>query len=82
MEGEIEHGLASLHLSQEKEKEFFTRCLGMVDYVNKMAMDILMDFIDNASGPLTRQVLRNTPEVVAIKAFEKALDSVKTVLSD
>ena len=77
-----EKGLASLNLTEEMEQEFFTRCFGMIDYINAMVTDLLMDYVDNASGPLSRQVLRNSPEVVAVKAFEKAIKNINIILSD
>ena len=82
MDGQPDKGLASLNLTEEMEQEFFTRCFGMIDYVNAMVTDIVMDYVDNASGPLSRQVLRNSPEVVAVKAFEKAIRNVNVILSD
>ena len=82
MENETRKGLESLNFSEEMEQEFFTRCFGMVDYLNAMATDIIMDFVDNASSPIGRQVLRNSPEVVAVKAFEKAIHSLNIMLSD
>ena len=82
MKNETKKGLASLNLSTEMEQEFFTRCFSMVDYLNAMATDIIMDFVDTASGPLSKQVLRNSPEVVAVKAFEKAICSLNIILSD
>ena len=82
MENETKKGLASLNPSTEMEQEFFTRCFSMVDYLNAIATDIIMEYVDNASGPLSRQVLRNSPEVVAVKAFEKAIGSVNIILSD
>ncbi len=82
MENETKKGLKSLNLSEEIEQEFFTRCFSTVDYLNAVATDIIMDFIDNASGPLSRQILRHSPEVVALKAFEKAINSLNIILSD
>ena len=82
MENEQGKGLSSMNLSDEMEQEFFTRCFSMVDYLNAIATDIIMDFLGNASGPLTRQVIRTSPEVVAVKAFEKAITSVNVLLSE
>jgi hypothetical protein len=82
MGNETKKGLESLNLTEEMEQEFFTRCFSMVDYLNAIATDIIMDFIDNASSPIGRQVLRNSPEVVAVKAFEKAITSVNVLLSE
>jgi hypothetical protein len=56
--------------------------LGGNHYLNALATDIIMDFIDNASGPLSRQVLRHSPQVIAVKAFEKAIHSLNIVLSE
>ncbi len=82
MTGEGKKGLESCNLSAEMEQEFFTRCFSMVDYVNAMATDIIMDYVDNASGPLARQILRNSPEVVAVKAFEQAISGLNIMLSE
>jgi hypothetical protein len=82
MKNETKKGLEALDLSEEMEQEFFTRCFSTVDYLNAIATDIIMDFIDNASGPLSRQVLRNSPEVIAVKAFQKAIHSLNIILSD
>ena len=66
-------GLASMRLSEEKEKEILSRCFRMVDYLSEMATEILMEFIENASCPMARHLLLNSPEVLAVKAFEKAI---------
>ena len=73
MNNETERGLASMHLSSEKENEVFSRCFNMVDYLNEMAVNIIMELIENTECPVTKQILRNTPEVIAVKAFEKAI---------
>jgi hypothetical protein len=70
------NGLASLSLSDEKEKEILSRCYRMVDYLNDTATEILMEFIDNASCPVARQLLLNSPEILALKAFEKAINDI------
>lgn len=69
-------GLASLDLSPQKEEEIFTRCFTMVDYLNEAAIEIIMDFLHNTSCPLAKQVLRNSPETIAIKSFEKAINTL------
>jgi hypothetical protein len=73
MVNETERGLASMHLSAEKENEVFSRCFNMVDYLNEMAVNIIMELLENTSCPVTKQILRNSPEVIAVKAFEKAI---------
>ena len=70
------NGLASLSLSDEKEKEILSRCYRMVDYLSDTATKILMEFIDNASCPVARQLLLNSPEILALKAFEKAINDI------
>ena len=70
------NGLASLSLSDEKEKEILSRYYRMVDYLNDTATEILMEFIDNASCPVARQLLLNSPEILALKAFEKAINDI------
>ena len=77
MEGQKRRGLASMSLSIEKENEILTRCFRMVDYLNDMATEILMEFIDNASCPVAKQLLLNLPEILALKAFEKAINDLK-----
>ena len=54
MEDETKHGIASLSLSAEKEKEILSRCFRMVDYLNDMATDIIMEFINNTSCPVAK----------------------------
>jgi hypothetical protein len=76
MEGQKRRGLASMSLSIEKENEILTRCFRMVDYLNDMATEILMEFIDNASCPVAKQLLLNSPEILALKAFEKAINDL------
>lgn len=76
MENETERGLASMHLSVEKETEVFSRCFNMVDYLNEMVVNIIMELIENTECPVTKQILRNSPEVIAIKAFEKAINDL------
>ena len=70
------NGLASFSLSDEKEKEILSRCFRMVDYLNDTATEILMEFIDNASCPVAKQLLLNSPEILAVKAFEKAINDI------
>jgi hypothetical protein len=77
MEDEIKLGLASMNLSGEKENEILSRCFKMVDYLNDMATDTIMEFIHNSSCPVAKQLLRNSPEVIAVKAFEKAINDFK-----
>ena len=79
MEDETRGGMASMGLSAEKQQEILSRCFKMVDYLNDMATEIIMEFINNASCPVARQLLRNTPEVLAIKAFEKAINDLNKV---
>lgn len=74
-------GLASMGLSGEMEKEILSRCFKMIDYLNDMATDIIMEFINNASCPVAKQLLRNSPEVIAIKAFEKAINDFNKVFT-
>ena len=76
MENETGRGLASMHLSSEKENELFSRCFNMVDYLNEMAVNIIMELIENTDCPVTKQILRNTPEIIAVKAFEKAINDL------
>ena len=71
-------GLSSLSLSDEKEKEILARSFRMLDYLNDMATEILMEFIHNASCPVAKQVLMNSPELLAVKAFEKAISDLNT----
>ena len=73
-------GLSSMHLSEEKEKEIFSRCFNMVDCLNEAAVNIIMDFFQNTSCPMAKQLLRNSPEVIALKAFEKAIQDFNEVL--
>jgi hypothetical protein len=72
------NGLASLGLSDEKEMEILSRCFRMLDYLNDMATEILMEFIHNASCPVAKQLLLNSPEVLAVKAFEKAINDLNS----
>jgi hypothetical protein len=80
MENVKRRGLSSMRLSDEKEKEILSRCLRMFDYLNDMATEILMEFIDNASCPMAKQLLLNSPEVLAVKAFEKAINDLNLVV--
>jgi hypothetical protein len=73
-------GTSSIRLSDEKEKEILSRCFRMVDYLNDMAAEILMEFIDNASCPMAKHMLLNSPEVIAVKAFEKAINDLNLVV--
>ncbi len=66
-------GLESLDVSPEKEEEIFIRCYRMVEYLNDIAGEIIMDFLHNTTCPVSRQVLRNSPETVVIKSYEKAI---------
>jgi hypothetical protein len=52
----------------------------MVDYLNDMATEILMEFIDNASCPRAKELLMNSPEYLAVKAFEKAIKDLHMVI--
>jgi hypothetical protein len=74
MENKNKRGLASMHLSGEMEREILLRCFKTVDYLSIMATDIIIEFINNISCPMARQLLRNSPEVIAVKAFEKAIN--------
>ncbi len=76
MEGEVRRGLASLDVTPEKEEEIFTRCFRMVEDLNDAAINIILDFIHNTSCPLAKQVLRNSPETIAVKSFEKAINQL------
>ena len=71
---EGKRGLESLNMSQEKEEEVIIRCFRTVDYLNDIAGEIIMDFLHNTTCPISRQVLRNSPETVALKSFEKAIN--------
>lgn len=77
MEGEVRRGLASLDVTPEKEEEIFTRCFSMVEHLNDAAINIILDFIHSTSCPLAKQVLRNSPETIAIKSFEKAINQLR-----
>lgn len=67
-------GIESLNISPEKEDEIFTRCFSMVEYLNDTAVEIIMDFLHNTSCPLAKQILRNSPETIVVKSFEKAIN--------
>ena len=76
MEDETLKGIQSMGLSSEKEKEIMLRCFKMVDYLNDIATDIIMEFFNNTSCSVAKQILRNSPEILAIKAFEKAISDL------
>ena len=76
MEVEGKRGLASLDVTPEKEEEIFTRCFSMVEHLNDASINIILDFIHNTSCPLAKQVLRNSPETIAVKSFEKAINQL------
>ena len=76
MEGEVKRGVKSLDVTPEKEAEIIRRCYNMLDYLNDIALDLITDFIHNSTCPLAKQVLRNSPETIAIKSFEKAIDQL------
>ena len=73
---EVKRGLESLNVTIEKEEEIFTRCFSMVEHLNDAAVNIILDFMHNTSCPLAKQLLRNSPETIAIKSFEKAIDQL------
>ncbi|MGD9159333.1 MAG: hypothetical protein PVG39_13050 [Desulfobacteraceae bacterium] len=76
MEAEGRRGLASLDVTPEKEEEIFTRCFSMVEHLNDAAINIMLDFLHNTSCPFAKQVLRNSPETIAVKSFEKAINQL------
>ena len=76
MENETKPGLASLGVTPEKETEIIRRCFNMVDYLNNTAVDFITDFLHNSTCPLAKQVLRNSPETIAVKSFEKAINQL------
>ncbi len=76
MGAEDKRGLGSLNVDPEKEEEIFTRCFSMVEYLNDTAVNIILDFLHNTSCPLARQVLKNSPETIAVKSFEKAINQL------
>ena len=80
MEDETRQGLASMGLSGEKQQEILSRCFKMVDYLNDTATEIIMEFINNASCPVARQVqqiggtqLQPSPGL-RIRTFESEID--------
>ena len=73
---EEKKGLSSLKVTPEKEEEIFTRCFSMVEHLNDAAINIILDFIHSTSCPLAKQVLRNSPETIAVKSFEKAINQL------
>ena len=73
---EVKRGLESLNVTPEEEEEIFTRCFSIVEHLNDAAVNIILDFMHNTSCPLARQLLRNSPETIAIKSFEKAIDQL------
>jgi hypothetical protein len=77
MEEEAKRGLESLKLSSEKEEEIFIRCYRMVEHLNDIAGEILMDLLHNSTCPVSRQLLKNSPETVVIKTFEEAINRLK-----
>ena len=64
------------YLSEQRKKEILSRCFKMVDYLNDMASDIILDFIDNSTCSTARQLLLKSPETIAVKAFEKAISDL------
>ncbi|MBN2062006.1 MAG: hypothetical protein JW882_16475 [Deltaproteobacteria bacterium] len=76
MGNEVRRGVKSLDITPEKEEEIIRRCFNMVDYLNDIAVDLITDFIHNSTCPLAKQVLRNSPETIAVKSFEKAIDQL------
>ena len=66
----------SLRLSSEQEEEVITRCFRVVDYLNEVAVNIITEFVQNITCPEAKKILLNAPEVIAIKAFEKALNNL------
>ncbi|NLD38218.1 MAG: hypothetical protein GX654_15250 [Desulfatiglans sp.] len=67
-------GIKALDLSGEKEEEIMIRCYRTVEYLNDMAGDILTDFLHNTTCPISRQVLKNSPETLVIRSYEKAIN--------
>ena len=66
----------SLSLSEEQEQEVMMRSFRVVDYVSEVAINIIMDFVHNVTCPEAKQMLLNSPEVIAIRAFERALSDL------
>ena len=62
--------------SDQRKKEILSRCYKMVDYLNDLAADIIMDFINNSTCSKARQLLLKSPETIAVKAFEKAISDL------
>ena len=73
---EEKRGVKSLNITPEKEDEIIRRCFNMVDFLNEIAVDLITDFLHNSTCPLARQVLRNSPETIAVKSFEKAISQL------
>jgi hypothetical protein len=74
MEKDIKHSPVSLNMADEKEAEIFNRCFSVVGYLNDTAMGVILDFIQNATCPVSTQILRNTPGIIVIRAYEKAIN--------
>jgi len=51
----------------------------VVDFVSEMAVNIIIDFVQNPPCPEAKHYLVKGPEEVAIKALEKALNSLVCV---
>jgi hypothetical protein len=66
----------SIYLNDQRKREVLSRCFKMVDYLNDMASDIILDFIDNSTCSKARQLLLKSPETIAVKAFEKAISDL------
>lgn len=77
MGNENSRGLASMNLSTEKQNEIYARCFNMVDYLNEAAVDIIMDLFQNSVCAVSKQLIKNHPEVIAVRAFEKVINDLK-----
>ena len=74
MEENEKKGIKALEVSEKKEEEIMIRCYRTVEYLNDIAGDIMTDFLHNTTCPISRQVLRNSPETLVIRSFEKAIN--------
>ena len=64
-------------LSKEKKAEILARCFKMVDHLSEMATKNILNLIDSNTCPMADQLLRNSPEIIALKAFEQAIGDIK-----
>jgi hypothetical protein len=73
MEENEKKGIKALDVSGEKEEEIMIRCYKTVEYLNDVAGDIITDFLHNSTCAISRQILRNSPETIVIRSYEKAI---------